>query len=116
MDIEKFKRELKQFIGTTKYYRGFLGILFTEGVHYLCEKCECYWLTDLIASYQGTLKDLPFQVWKIVVNEDQTAIVTCRRDSNEEPVVEQHLEFTDFPLPEYELWKIENVILLKSEY
>jgi len=116
MDIENIEQNLRQFTGTTQYYRGFLGTLMTDGVKYLCDQCSCYWLVDLIGSYQGQLNNVGFQIWKVEVYGDQTARVTCKEDSDSEVLVEQWIDYTDFPLAEYELWKIDDVILLKNEY
>jgi len=46
----------------------------------------------------------------------------CKRDSGEPNLVEQRIEYTDFPLPEYEFYVIHDggsnppVALLKGEY
>ena len=37
-------------------------------------------------------------------------------DGNGNVVFSKHIEFTDFPLPEIELWVEGNVILLPSEH
>ena len=64
MELEE---ELAQFHGTTKYYKNFTGLLYTDGVRYLAERAECYWLIDLVGSYQPQLRDVPFQLWRIDV-------------------------------------------------
>lgn len=115
IEIEKIKAGLGQFIGSMKYYRGLMGIRYTDGVKYLADRCGAYWFIDLIASYQRKLKDMYFQLWGIDVQEDNTATVTCREDSNRLPVVTQNIEYTDFPF-DFELYCINRVILLKSEY
>lgn len=111
------EEELSQFTGTTKYRRSTFGRLnVTDGVHYLREKAKCYWLIDIIESYQPELKGVDFQIWGIKVNNDKTAMVYCKEDSDKEPIVTQKLEYTDFPLDYFELYCIDNVVLLKSEY
>ena len=48
--------ELGQFTGTTCYYRSTFGrLLLTEGAHYLRERLSCYWLVDVVESYQPQL-------------------------------------------------------------
>ena len=114
MDLEQ---ELSQFTGTTKYYSSTFGKLnLTEGAHYLRERAKCYWLIDVIESYQHKLKDVDFQLWGIEVNKDKSAQIYCKEDSNKKPIVTQELEYTDFPLDKFELYCINNVVLLKSEY
>jgi len=102
-------------MGSMNYYRGFLGVRYTDGVKYLADRCGAYWFIDLIASYQKVLEKMYFQLWGIDVRGDSTATVTCREDSNRIPVVTQEIEYTDFPF-DYELYCIDRVILLKSEY
>jgi len=111
------EEELNEFTGTTQYHRSTFGSLnVTDGVHYLREKANCYWFIDIIESYQPKLKDVPFQIWGINVKDDKTALVYCKEDSDRKPIVTQKLEYTDFPLKEFELYCIDKVVLLKSEY
>ena len=46
---------------------------------------------------------------------NSTATLSCD-DGNGNVVFSKHIEFTDFPLPEIELWVEGNVILLPSEH
>jgi len=111
------RSELSNFTGTTCYYSSSFGTLkLTEGIHYLREKANCFWLVDIVESYQPTLKEVCFQIWKITVNEDQTAVVTCREDDGLPELVKQDIPYTDFPLSDFEFFCINNVVLLKSEY
>lgn len=50
---------LKQFTGTTRYYRHWLRrFVYTQGIDYVAEKGSAHWLLDAIASYQPQiLKD-----------------------------------------------------------
>ena len=111
------EEELCQFTGTTRYYPStFRKLNLTDGVHYLREKANCYWFIDIIESYQHELKGINFQIWGIKVNEDKTAIVYCKEDSDKVPLITQELTYTDFPLNTFELYCIDDVVLLKSEY
>ena len=42
---------------------------YTDGVRYLAQNAECYWLLEFIFSHQlnAKIKREPFQVWKIEV-------------------------------------------------
>ena len=114
---EKILSEFEQFTGTTKYYRSTFGrLLLTEGIHYMRERLNCYWLIDIVESYQPQLKDKRFQLWSIQVNKDKSALVEMREDSGLEPLVKQALQYTDFKLKQYEFFCIDRVVLLKSEY
>jgi len=108
--------ELTQFIGTEHYYKHLLGLNFTDGVKYLADNAGCYWWLDIIASYQSEIRDCPFQIWRIEVSEYNSGVVTMREDDGIKPRVKQEIPYTDFPLKEYEMYCINGVILLKSEY
>jgi len=115
------KQELGQFTGTEHYYN-FMNLKLTDGVKYLAEKGKCWWLLDVILSYQGKLKNVPFQLWEVVRKTpeiegfDFKATVTCREDAGLKPLVTQLIPYTDFPLDEVKLYLIDGVILLPSEY
>lgn len=104
------------FTGTENYYRHFTGLKYTDGIKYLADKTNCYWFIDIIASYQHKLKDVPFQIWRLDVKFDMSAVVAMREDTNKPIKVEQMIEYTDFPLAKIEVYCINDVILLKSEY
>ena len=109
--------ELAQFTGTTQWFKNlmFPNFRYTDGVKYLAEKAGAYWLIDYIFSNQvSPVKEQPFQVWKISVNDNVGFIKV--EDGNYNVVKEFKIPFTDFPLEEYTLWFTDNVLLLKSEY
>jgi hypothetical protein len=124
---EEISNALPNFTGTECYYRYWLGIThLTDGVKFLADEAHCYWLLDAIGSYQSELAKhaddrLHFmQFWHLKVNEDKTAVLTCRADSNVPPAVTQQIEMTDFPLPEIDVWvgieEGRKIALLPSEY
>jgi hypothetical protein len=111
--------DLNGFIGTEHYYYHMIGnFSYTDGIQYLAEQGKCYWLLDLIGSYQADDKGkkIPFQLWKLRVNEDKTAVVTMQEDSDTPIIIEQKLSYTDFPLDQIKLYFIEGVLILPSEY
>ena len=112
------KEELMQFSGTVNYYRHPLGIVFTDGVKYLADKAEAYWLIDTIASYQlrKDIREISFQLWELRVNEDGTALLTMKEDTNEPERVKQKILYTDFPLKYQKLYLVDGVLMLPSEY
>ena len=114
---EQLQKELLQFIGTENWYKHWAGLLhYTDGIKYLADKAGAYWLVDLVASYQHKLKGAPFQLWSIKVNDDKTAVVEMREDIGLEPLVTQRIEFTDFPLADFEFYISNGVLMLKGEY
>lgn len=105
--------------GTEAYHRfspipGFPVV--TDGVKALAEAAECYWLLDLIGSYQGNQKlDPAFQVWRLEVNhDDDSAVAYGFNDAD--LIIMQTIPFTDFPLDEVDLFLMDGIILLPSEY
>lgn len=102
------QHDLDQFTGSTDMFRHWTRQLhYTTGVHYLCENGTA-WLIDAIASHQfdpklktGDLKH--FQIWELEVT-GESALLTCRPDSDAEPAVSQEIEYTDFPLPSIKLY------------
>ena len=114
---QKILSELEQFIGTTRYYTStFGGLLLTEGIQYLRERLNCYWLVDVVESYQPMPRNETFQVWSIDVRQDRSAVVEMKQDTGLEPLVSQEIGYTDFKLSRYELFCIDGIVLLKSEY
>ena len=114
---EELLRNLAQFTGTTQWYRHsiFRTCLYTDGVQYLAEHAECYWLLDHIFANQALaeIKRQEFQVWKILVEEGKATIRV--EDGNDNLVKEFKIPFTDFPLAELTLYFTDNVLLLVSE-
>jgi hypothetical protein len=112
--------DLRQFTGTENWYRhGLLRrITFTDGVKYLAEHAQCWWLIDDIAIMQlrPEVRAVDFQFWKLKVEPDGTALLTMVKDEGYEPTYTQKISITDFPMPEVEIWFRDNVIFLPSEY
>lgn len=124
--------QLAQFTGTSGWHRFsqlFPRLLLTDGAKYIAENAGsagAYWLMDAIGSYQPQLlKKQPFrnaQFWKLEVRPDKTARLTCVKDSDMPPEVEQFIEYTDFDMPECRLYCMpvdangNYTVLLPSEY
>lgn len=112
-------QELGQFTGSERVYRNplFRKFVYTEGVRFLAQKAEAYWLIDYIFSNQlnAKIKAEEFQVWKIKVEEGKQALIWVE-DGNDNLVESFKLEFTDFPLPEFTLWFSNKTLLLPSEW
>ena len=110
---------LRYFTGTEHWFRHplFRSFLYTEGVQYLAEQAGAHWLIDDILACQidPNVKAQPFQEWKLTVNDDQSALLTCA-DGNLHTVYRQEYSFTDFPLKSFKLWLTNSVLLLPSEY
>lgn len=141
-DIRKLNHaDLNQFTGTECWYRHnvirsvFLSesgvqlfipggqglirsVLFTDGVKYVADTGGAYWLLDEIALAQNFEKKLAkekFQLWKLIVAKDSTALLVCE-DGNGRKLLSKKIPFTDFPLDELSFFYTNNTILLPSEY
>jgi hypothetical protein len=55
------------------------------------------------------------QFWKLRVNPDNSAVLTCERDSDDVAIT-QEIPYTDFPLESVKLYLADGVLLLPSEY
>ena len=122
MNIDK--KVLAQFIGTQTWHR-FNRLspnsLLTDGAQYVAEEGGAYWLMDIIASAQldPKVKAEPFQVWKLAVNDDQSAIMEAD-DRNGNAIYTQAIPWTDFILDNMKLYAVKEedylIIMLPSEY
>jgi hypothetical protein len=123
MTPEELQSQLSAFYGSENLYQRSTPILiyYTDGIKWLQENANCYWLTDLIASYQTTefKQANDRQFWKLVVT-DSSAVITCD-DGDGNISVTQSIEYTNFPLPCLSIWvEIQSngrtFIYLPSEY
>ena len=108
------KDDLIQFTGSEQWYRHAMvrDILYTDGVKYVAETAGAYWLIDEITRAQRFDKGLAaeeFQLWKLTVNSDHTATLTCE-DGDGGVLFTKAIEFTDFPLAEITLYFINKTI------
>jgi hypothetical protein len=118
--------DLRQFTGTSQWFRHGLvrSVTYTEGVQYMAEQGNAYWLLDKIATlqFEPKIRAEDFQVWRLIV-EDGHATLTCddgdKLGVGKSKAIVLHSEeisFTDFPLEKIELWVEGGVILLPSEH
>ncbi len=131
LTAEELKTELSQFTGTENYHKHFLGFNYTDGIQFLAENAECYWLLDAIGSYQHKLQLNPmlrdFQLWLLVVGDshpfikpeaESMAVLTCWEDTpvkGKKPAVSQQIHLTNFPMSEIKLYFESGVLLLPTE-
>lgn len=117
-NLNELQNELKHFTGTEQFYKNPLYPLFvyTDGIKYLAEKAEAYWLIDYIFSQQQLPKiaNEPFQVWQMTVENNQAVVRV--EDGNKNLLGQFNIEFTDFPLAEIELWYTDRTLMLPTEY
>lgn len=108
--------ELRQFSGTEHWYRHLSGYLYTDGVQYVAQEGGAYWLVDKILFTTRAKNNLQeFGAWKLMVNEDKSAILVCE-DGNYHELYREKIEWTDFPLNKIEAWFENGVLILPSEH
>ena len=120
VNAEQLEQELGQFIGTEYFYRVRRDLIATDGVKYLAEKAECFWLLDLYWSHLLGIDHItnPFTVLKMTVQKSAAYVVI--EDGNDKVLAQQFVEYTDFPLASITLYSCWNerewVLMLTSEY
>ncbi len=115
---QKLLGELAHFTGDLDRYRHWTRkLIYTPGIHHLAERAGAFWLIDLIASWQlhPKVRRAPFQVWKLDVRPDHTAIAIAT-DGGDTILASQAIEFTDFPLPTISVWLEDGTLLLPGEH
>ena len=122
----EIEQGLAQFSGTEEYHKfsPLSRLVATDGVKWLAESAEAYWLLDAIASYQQKCsKDVmlrEFQVWTLTRRfrdsaHGSEATLKCERDTGDKKPIRQEIEYTDFPLDEVKLYVENGVVMLPNE-
>jgi hypothetical protein len=118
MKAEDLMVLLQQFTGTEYYYQhkafGSAKLLLTDGTCFLREQANCYWLFDLICSYQYKLHNETFQCWKLKREKTDGWLITAT-DGNDKQLVTQKIPYSDFPIEEVMLFLADGVVMLPSE-
>jgi hypothetical protein len=98
-----------------------IGVI-TNGVKYIADECGAGWFIDVIMSYQTIAfkNTTPFQVWTLSSDGKGGAVIECE-DGDENRVLAQGVEFTDFPFDRVEdgkitMWFTDATLLLPCEY
>lgn len=123
LGIAELQEGLLQFYGTEKYHRWsalYPHYCLTDGAKFLADNAECYWLMDIIGSWQSKswVRQEYFQVWMLKKVHDGW-LVTCE-DGDHHIVASQRVAYSDFPLEFVRIYAVYTgdglVILLPTEY
>ena len=119
LNPEVLLSNLAQFTGTTQYYQITTRTVLTDGTRYLADAAGCYWLMDAVASHLAGLPETAgFAHCKLTLDGQSAELAID--DGNGEQLAFQYIEWTDFPLPEIELFACWAgnfwVVMLPSEY
>ena len=117
----ELKNNLSHYSGSESFYRHSLGkFIYTDGVQYLAENAECYWLLDIIGSLNfhpdKFMEKEEFMCMNLVVKSGTTKAVFTADDGNDNILYTQEIPSTDFPLSEIKLFYCNQTLLLPSEY
>ena len=111
MDEIDLKNALAEYSGSQQFFRvsAFArNSVVTEGVKFLADEAQCYWLLDMVVSH------LP----AVIAADETFAVVTLKRNTEGSGAVfqivddvpanvvyaRQEIEFTTFPLPSIKLY------------
>lgn len=120
--IEKrreIEAELPHFCnGTEQWYKIYPNVLITDGIKFICDVGEAYWLIDTIFAVQNEneVKNQVFQLYELEVNLETHSAELKVTDGNEKQLYRQEIPYTDFPLPKFKCYYTDNTVLLPSEY
>lgn len=104
MNKQKLLTQLSSFTGTNSYYKtAYPQILITDGVAFLCENADCFWLIDEIASailgeprLNRIANKNQILFWTLEQTHNKHAILKCETDTDH-IVYRKIIQFTDFP-------------------
>lgn len=120
LTYEDFTSNLEQHIGSMEFYpQPFTPFIFTEGIKYFADTCECYWLIDLITYNLVRLhKELGALFVEIEVNKRHTVHITVRQDKDMPIVFEKKQRdlCKIIPVGSYMFYLMNNTLLLPTEY
>jgi hypothetical protein len=119
------REQLAQFTGSEIFTRHGLvrRMLMTEGIVFLAERACAHWLVDAVGSYlfdERAIRE-EFQVWRLTVDlKNQRGELLMTDGNSQTPIIQQTLDYTDFPLENIALWLIADgehwVLMLPNEY
>ena len=122
--VNKIKTELQQFIGSETFYKiPLIGTRFTDGIKYLADTAECFWL---VTDASVIAKSLMNKSYFVTVDfkrlsekereESQCEALINYSDGNGHIFETHKYHVTDFPLDELRLFFIDGTLMLPSEY
>ncbi|EKF54001.1 hypothetical protein I215_14773 [Galbibacter marinus] len=122
--VNEIKEGLQHFHGSEMFYQiPLIHTRFTNGLKYLANVAECFWLiTDVSVIAKSLLNRSHFITidFKRLSEEEQdytgyeAEIIYSDGNGN---IFEIHrYNFTDFPLDELRLYFVDNTLMLTSEY
>lgn len=114
--------DTSNFTGTEAYHRfGLWPDVLTDGALHVAKEAGAFWLMDEISAHlmqSKWHKEDYFAVAKLIVNGSEATFELS--DGNGKKIATKHIEYTDYPDPEVQLFCCWNgdrwVIMVPSEY
>lgn len=124
MDPKRLEFDLDSFHGSETIYKiPLLGTFYTEGIKYLAETAECFWLvTDVSVIAKSLMDRSPFITIDIqtISGKERESIgygaIIRYSDGNDHIMETQKYHLTDFPLERLRLYFVNDTLLLPGEY
>lgn len=122
--VSKIEMELRCFTGTEMYYFiPLLGTRYTDGLKYLANAADCYWLITDVSVIAKSLKHRSRWVtidFKKVPKAQRKSLgyeaEIIYSDGNDNILERQLYGITDFLMDELRLFFVNDTLMLPSEY
>lgn len=122
--VNEIEQNLKHFTGTEMFYQiPLLKTRFTDGMKYLSEVAECFWLitdTSVIAKSLMNRSEFITIDFKRLSEDKQDytgyEAEIIYSDGNDNVLETHRYNATDFPLDELRMFFVNDTLMLPSEY
>ncbi len=122
--VIEIKESLQHFNGTEMFYKiPLIGTRFTDGLKYLADVAECFWLitdTSVIAKSLMNRSEFVTIDFKRLPKEKQDftgyEAEIIYTDGNDNLLEKHGYRVTDFPLDELRLFFVNDTLMLPNEY
>ena len=124
ISLYELRNNLKTFTGTEMFYRiPLLNTRYTDGIKYLTEVADCFWLVTDVSVIAKSLINRSYFVtidFKKLSEEIQDAIgyeaIIEYSDGNGNVLETHKYHSTEFPLDKLRLFFTDGTLMLPSEY
>lgn len=122
--VNDVKEGLQHFHGTEMFYQiPLLQTRFTDGLKYLAEVAECFWLITDTSVIGKSLMDhsrfitIDYKRFSREMQESKGYEAEIIYSDGNDNILEKHgYRVTDFPLDELRLYFVNDTLMLPSEY
>jgi hypothetical protein len=96
----------------------FADYSYSEGVAYVAERANAQWLIDAILTHQSdaAVRAVVFQSWMLSKEAGGWELSMVDVDNDSGVLIEQRIDYCDFPLGQIRLWLTDFVLMLPAEY